>query len=116
MDKIYNHQETERKWYSFWEQKGYFSPKRIPKKKPFTIIMPPPNANGELHIGHATFIAIEDILVRYHRMHGVPTLWLPGADHAGILTQVVYEREKKSMLEKAKNLGLIHLRWINDNN
>ena len=105
MDKIYNHQETERKWYSFWEQKGYFSPKRIPKKKPFTIIMPPPNANGELHIGHATFIAIEDILVRYHRMHGVPTLWLPGADHAGILTQVVYERELEQEGKNRFDLG-----------
>jgi len=62
MDKVYNHKETEEKWYSFWEKSGFFQPKIDKKKKPFSIIMPPPNANGELHIGHATFVTIEDIL------------------------------------------------------
>ncbi|MCL5411263.1 MAG: valine--tRNA ligase [Patescibacteria group bacterium] len=96
MEKIYKHQETEGKWYSFWEKKGFFRAKIDPKKEPFMIIMPPPNANGELHIGHALFVTLEDILIRFNRMLGRPTLWLPGADHAGIQTQVVYER----LLEK----------------
>lgn len=94
MDKVYDHKETENKWYDFWEEKGFFKPNN--SEKTFSIILPPPNANGRLHIGHAMYV-IEDILVRYHRMLGESTLWLPGADHAGILTQVVYERE----LEKA---------------
>ncbi|MEX0622094.1 MAG: valine--tRNA ligase [Candidatus Woykebacteria bacterium] len=94
MDKVYDHKHVESKWYSFWEKKGFFSPKKT--KKYFSIILPPPNANGKLHIGHAMYV-IEDIMVRYHRARGDSTLWLPGADHAGILTQVVYERvlEKK---------------------
>ena len=94
MDKVYDHKQVENKWYDFWEEKGFFKPND--SKKTFSIILPPPNANGKLHIGHAMYV-IEDILVRYHRMLGESTLWLPGADHAGILTQVVYERE----LEKA---------------
>jgi valyl-tRNA synthetase len=85
--------EDQSKIYDLWEKNGYFKPKVIPGTKPFTIIMPPPNANGSLHIGHAVFVTLEDIMVRYHRMLGVPTLWLPGADHAGIQTQVVYEKE-----------------------
>lgn len=93
----YDPLEVEPRLYPAWEEGGYFTPKIEPKKKPFTIIMPPPNANGSLHIGHAMFVTVEDILIRYHRMRGEPSLWLPGADHAGILTQVVFERvlEKK---------------------
>ena len=64
-----------------------------PTKKPFCIIMPPPNANDPMHIGHAMFVAIEDILIRYHRMCGEATLWLPGTDHAGIETQFVFEKK-----------------------
>ncbi len=105
MDKIYNHETVEKKWYSFWEDGGYFKPDQKSKKKPFTIIMPPPNANGELHIGHATFIAIEDLLIRYHRMLGEPTLWLPGADHAGIQTQVVYEKTLSKEGKRRQDLG-----------
>lgn len=105
MDKVYDHSLTESKWYSFWEKNKYFTPKIDKKKTPFTIIMPPPNANGELHIGHATFIVVEDILIRYHRMKGDPTLWLPGADHAGILTQVVYERELNKQGKSRFDLG-----------
>lgn len=93
MDKTYKHQEVEKKWYEMWEKGGYFSPKIDLKKSPFCTIMPPPNANGSLHIGHAMFLTIEDIIIRYHRMKGDPTLWLPGADHAGILTQVVFEKK-----------------------
>ena len=92
MDKTYQSQQSETKIYQMWEKKGYFTPKIDPLKKPFVIIMPPPNANGSLHVGHAVFVTIEDIMIRYHRLKGEPTLWLPGADHAGIATQVVYER------------------------
>jgi valyl-tRNA synthetase len=105
MDKVYDHRQTENKWYALWEKKGFFTPKVDGKKKPYTIIMPPPNANGELHIGHATFIAIEDLLIRFHRMRGRPVLWLPGADHAGILTQVVYERELEKQGKTRFDLG-----------
>lgn len=102
MDKIYNHKDIEEKWYSFWEEKGYFQPND--SKKTFSIILPPPNANGRLHIGHAMYV-IEDIMIRYHRMLGESTLWLPGADHAGILTQVVYERELEKEGKTRHDLG-----------
>lgn len=93
MEKVYQPPKYEEKIYQLWERKGYFTPRRARGKIPFTIIMPPPNANAPLHMGHALFVTIEDVLIRYHRMKGEPTLWLPGADHAGILTQVVFERE-----------------------
>ena len=83
----------QKKIYDMWEKKGYFKPTDHKDKKPFTIIMPPPNANGSLHIGHAVFVTLEDIMIRYHRMLGEPTLWLPGADHAGFETQVVFEKK-----------------------
>ncbi len=93
MDKTYKHQDYEAKIYQLWEKSGAFTPRRARGKRPFTIIMPPPNANDDLHIGHARFVVIEDILTRYHRMKGNPTLWLPGADHAGIETQYVFEKK-----------------------
>lgn len=93
MDKNYKPQEVEKEIYDLWEKGGYFTPIIDPNKKPFTIIMPPPNANDPLHIGHAMFVAIEDILIRYHRMKGEATLWLPGSDHAGIETQYVFEKK-----------------------
>jgi len=90
--KAYNPHDVEEQIYRSWERSGVFTPKAVKGKKPFTIIMPPPNANDPLHIGHAMFVTVEDIMIRYHRMKGEPTLWLPGADHAGIETQVVFER------------------------
>ena len=93
MDKTYKPQGAESKIYQIWEQGKYFTPPIDGSQKPFVIIMPPPNANSSLHIGNAVFVTIEDIMIRYHRMKGEPTLWLPGTDHAGIMTQVVYERE-----------------------
>lgn len=92
MDKVYNHKEIEPKWYKFWEESGFFKPEINPDGKPFTIILPPPNANADLHFGHAMYV-IEDILIRYHRMKGDAALWLPGADHAGFETQVVFEKK-----------------------
>src|SRR5688500_18991543 len=95
MDKTYNHKATEDKIYKLWENSGTFAPIEDSKAKPFTIIMPPPNANDPLHIGHAMFVTVEDILTRYHRMKGDATLWLPGTDHAGIETQFVFEKKLK---------------------
>jgi len=95
MDKVYNHKDVEGRIYKEWEEKGYFKPEINPKGAPFTIILPPPNANGALHFGHAMF-AIEDILIRYHRMKGDAALWLPGTDHAGIETQFVFEKKLKA--------------------
>ncbi|MEE8131504.1 MAG: class I tRNA ligase family protein [Candidatus Paceibacterota bacterium] len=94
-DKPYNSKEIEKKIYRLWEKSGFFNPDKLPArhKKPFTIIMPPPNANGSLHIGHAVFVTLQDIMIRYHRMKGDKTLWLPGADHAGFETQVVYDKK-----------------------
>ncbi|MBI2852242.1 MAG: valine--tRNA ligase [Chloroflexi bacterium] len=92
MPKAYEPGKVEQKWYSFWMEQGYFTPKIDPQKKPFVIIMPPPNITGELHLGHALVAALEDVMTRWHRMKGDPTLWLPGVDHAGIATQVVVER------------------------
>jgi valyl-tRNA synthetase len=91
MDKIYNQNEVEEKWYKFWEDSGFFKPEVNPEGKPFTIILPPPNANADLHFGHA-MMSIEDIMVRYHRMKGDAALWVPGSDHAGFETQVVFEK------------------------
>ena len=92
MPKAYEPGKVEQKWYQFWQEKGYFTPKIDPKKKPFVIILPPTNITGELHLGHALTATLEDVMVRWHRMKGDPTLWLPGVDHAGIATQVVVER------------------------
>ncbi len=89
----YNSQEHEDEIYQLWEKGGHFKPAKNLDKKPFTIIMPPPNANGSLHAGHAIFVTLEDIMIRYHRMKQEPTLWLPGADHAGFETQVVFEKK-----------------------
>src|SRR3989344_1479492 len=90
----YNPQESEPKIYKQWEESGYFNPdvcveKGVTKKtaEPFTIDLPPPNVTGRLHMGHAAMLAIEDILVRFKRMRGKKTLWIPGTDHAAIATQ-----------------------------
>jgi valyl-tRNA synthetase len=93
--KPYNAQETEGAIYKKWEESGYFNPDNLSDrfKKPFTIIMPPPNANGRLHAGHSLVFTLEDIITRYHRMKGEKALWVPGADHAGFETQIVYERQ-----------------------
>ncbi|MDP3014833.1 MAG: valine--tRNA ligase [bacterium] len=99
-NKPYNPKEVEDGIYELWEKSGFFNPDNLPisktknlKPKTFSIIMPPPNANGSLHFGHALFIALEDLMIRYQRMRGKKTLWLPGADHAGFETQVVFDKK-----------------------
>lgn len=101
--KPYNPGTTEGEIYKKWEDSGYFNPDNLPLRldaqgkpvemEPFTIIMPPPNANGSLHAGHALFVTLQDIMVRFARMNGKKALWVPGADHAGFETQVVYEKK-----------------------
>src|SRR5579863_9169625 len=92
LPKAYDPQTVESKWYRFWEEGGYFKPRPEAKGKTFVISMPPPNVTGALHLGHAITATVEDILIRYHRMAGDDTLWVPGEDHAGIATQAVVER------------------------
>src|SRR4030043_1357363 len=97
MDKIlpkaYEPHEVEKRWYSFWEQEGLFVAKVTDEKKPYSIGIPPPNITGSLHMGHALNNILQDILIRYKRMAGYNTLWVPGTDHAGIATQNVVERQ-----------------------
>ncbi|MEK9173515.1 MAG: class I tRNA ligase family protein [Patescibacteria group bacterium] len=96
MEPRYDIKEVEEKIYRLWEGSGFFDPDKLPeakKRKPFTIIMPPNNANGLLHMGHAVGLTLQDILIRFWRMRGKKTLWLPGADHAGFETQVVYDKK-----------------------
>lgn len=99
LPKAYNPKEVEEKIYAQWERKGYFNPDKQPNikkgEKSFTIVIPPPNVTGSLHMGHALNNTLQDILVRRSRMKGAPTLWLPGTDHAGIATQNVVEKKLK---------------------
>ncbi len=92
MPKAYEPKKAESKWYRFWLDQDYFQPIIDPDKKPFVIIMPPPNVTGELHIGQALTAILQDIMIRWHRMKGEPTLWLPGVDHASIAAQMVVEQ------------------------
>lgn len=97
--KPYDPAEHEAKIYKLWEESGFFNPDNLPatengeRSEPFTIVMPPPNANASLHAGHALFVTVEDIMTRFARMRGKKALWLPGSDHAGFETQVVYEKK-----------------------
>ena len=92
-ESVYNPHQVEEKWYEFWEKKGLFRPKEGSSKPPFSIVIPPPNVTGSLHMGHALNNTLQDILTRYKRMDGFNALWLPGTDHAGIATQNVVEKQ-----------------------
>jgi len=99
LSKAYDFAATEGRVYKSWDERGYFSPSNDPNKpgfdptrKPFVISIPPPNVTGELHLGHAMFVSMEDLMIRYHRMKGEPTLWVPGTDHAGIATHLQIEK------------------------
>jgi len=105
MDKTFNFKELEPEIYRAWESAGAFTPKIEENKKPYTIIMPPPNAYDQLHIGHALFVTVEDVMIRYHRLLGEPTLWLPGADHAGLGSQVFFEK----LLQKERGVSRFDL-------
>ena len=96
LPKVYEPQEVEARVYETWEKNGCFKGHRDPKKKPFTIVMPPPNVTGQLHMGHAMDDSLQDMLIRYKRMQGYAALYLPGTDHAGIATQVKVEEELRN--------------------
>ncbi|NTW04024.1 MAG: valine--tRNA ligase, partial [Oscillochloris sp.] len=96
MAKAYEHQQVEWPLYTWWERSGFFAPRADAPKPPFVISIPPPNVTGELHLGHAMFVTIEDIMIRWRRMQGFQTLWVPGTDHAGIATQSQVEKLLRS--------------------
>ncbi len=93
INKNYEPNKIEKKWYDYWIESGFFTPEIDKDKEPFTIIIPPPNVTGILHMGHVLNNTLQDVMIRYKRMTGVPTLWIPGVDHAGIATQNVVEKE-----------------------
>src|SRR5687767_3467527 len=93
----------EQRIYSFWEEKGFFTPVLDRERPKFSIVIPPPNVTGRLHIGHALVNTLQDILVRWKRMSGFNALWVPGTDHAGIATQMVVERELKEKEKKSRH-------------
>lgn len=114
ISKTYEPQLLEKKWYRFWEVGGYFKPNEKSTQAAFTILIPPPNVTGILHMGHVLNNTLQDVVVRYHRMKGEPTLWLPGVDHAGIATQNVVEKELAKSGQNRHQIGrekLLELIW-----
>ena len=102
LDKTFDPAEIEARWYAHWESRGLFRPER-PDAQPFTIVNPPPNVTGSLHIGHALDNTLQDILIRYERLRGKDALWVVGTDHAGIATQMVVERQLEARQDKRTN-------------
>jgi len=92
LPKTYDFSSVEDRIYTWWEEQGFFKPHIDRDQRPYVLSMPPPNVTGELHLGHAMFVAMEDLMIRHSRMQGIPTLWVPGTDHAGIATQLQVEK------------------------
>jgi valyl-tRNA synthetase len=115
LPKQYDHVAAQNRWYRFWEDRGYFHSEPDPAKKPYTIVIPPPNVTGALHLGHALNNTLQDILIRQKRMQGYEVLWMPGTDHAGIATQAVVERrllsEEKVSRHELGREGLVARIW-----
>jgi len=112
LPKTYDFKAAEARLYKFWEEKGYFKPTNDPnlpghdpKQKPYVISIPPPNVTGKLHLGHVLFVTLEDLMIRHQRMKGVPTLWVPGTDHAGIATQLQVEMKLKDEGTSREEIG-----------
>ena len=105
LPKTYDPQAIESRWYDQWLSSGYFACEPNSDKSPYTIMMPPPNVTGNLHMGHALTFTLQDLLIRYHRMAGRDTLWQPGTDHAGIATQMVVERQLAAQNISRRDLG-----------
>jgi len=112
LPKTYDFKAAEARLYKFWEEKGYFKPTNDPnlpghdpKQKPYVISIPPPNVTGKLHLGHVLFVTLEDLMIRHQRMKGVPTLWVPGTDHAGIATQLQVEMKLKEEGTSREEIG-----------
>ena len=115
LPKQYDHAAAQDRWYRFWEEQGYFHSEPNPVRKPYAIVIPPPNVTGALHLGHALNNTLQDILIRQKRMQGFETLWMPGTDHAGIATQAVVERrlltEEKLSRHELGREGLVERIW-----
>ena len=111
----YDHAAAQGRWYRFWEEQGYFHSQPQPGRKPYAIVIPPPNVTGALHLGHALNNTLQDILIRQKRMQGFDTLWMPGTDHAGIATQAVVEKrllaEEKQTRHDLGREGLVGRIW-----
>jgi len=105
LPKQYSAKDIEQKWYRMWEDKGYFTPKMKEGVTPYVIVIPPPNVTGILHMGHGLNNTLQDILVRWQRMKGIPALWVPGTDHAGIATQNVVEKKLHKQGKTRHDLG-----------
>ena len=105
LEKTYNPKAIEKTWYKNWEENGYFAPHQKPDSNPYSIMIPPPNVTGNLHMGHGFNNTVMDTLIRYHRMKGDNTLWQPGTDHAGIATQMVVERQLEAEGKTRHDLG-----------
>jgi valyl-tRNA synthetase len=105
LPKAYEPKEVEARWYPVWEERGYFTARPQAAKPPFAIVIPPPNVTGSLHIGHAFTNTLQDVIVRWKRMSGFDTLWLPGLDHAGIATQLVVERQLAKEGKRKEDIG-----------
>ena len=108
LDKKYDHKKTEEGKYKKWKERGYFKSNLKSGKKPYSIVIPPPNVTGKLHLGHAYDTAIQDIIIRYKRMQGFDTLWLPGMDHAAIATEA-------KVVKKLKDEGINKYEYGRDN-
>ena len=102
LPKTFDPAAIEAKWYAHWETNGLFRPDR-PDAQPFTIVNPPPNVTGSLHIGHALDNTLQDVVIRYERLRGKDALWVVGTDHAGIATQMVVERQLEAAQDKRSN-------------
>ena len=105
LPKAYEFGEVEKRWYEHWEEQKTFAANMVEGRESFSIVIPPPNVTGVLHIGHALNNTLQDILIRYHRMKGDNTLWVPGTDHAGIATQNVVERQLATEDKTRHDLG-----------
>lgn len=105
LDKTYNPTAVEQKWAAYWAEHKLFQPRQTEKSESYCIVIPPPNVTGSLHIGHALNNTLQDILIRWKRMQGIQTLWIPGTDHAGIATQNVVERQLKEEGLSREDLG-----------
>ena len=103
LDKKYDHKIVEEKKYETWKANGYFASGDL-EKKPYAIVIPPPNVTGKLHLGHAWDTTLQDIMIRYKRMNGFDCLWLPGMDHAGIATQAKVDKRLKEMGIKPRDM------------
>ena len=105
MSDRYDPSQVEERWYRTWEERGYFRAETTSSRKPYAIVIPPPNVTGSLHMGHALNNTLQDVLIRMKRMDGFNTLWMPGTDHAGIATQNVIERQLAAEGRRKEDLG-----------